>query len=95
MICQHDDNLKVTRCGYTVIVMAVLWLTEALPIPVTALLPYSFITTIRLMLGLMLPTWFLSMWISNTAAASMMVPIISAVTDQVKAADTEEEKGNI
>ena len=34
---------------------------------------------IRLMLGLMLPTWFLSMWISNTAATSMMIPIIQAV----------------
>lgn len=144
MVLQSDS--KVTRCGYTVIVMAVLWLTEALPIPVTALLPIvllpllgvatakevsgSYVTdtsmlfvgglivavaveecglhkrialsilrivgsqTNLLMLGLMLPTWFLSMWISNTAAASMMVPIISAVTDQVKAADTEEEKEN-
>ena len=33
----------------------------------------------RLMIGLMLPTWFLSMWISNTAATSMMIPIIEAV----------------
>ena len=31
------------------------------------------------MLGLMIPTWFLSMWISNTAATSMMIPIIQAV----------------
>ena len=31
------------------------------------------------MIGLMLPTWFLSMWISNTAATSMMIPIIQAV----------------
>ncbi|KAK3084784.1 hypothetical protein FSP39_018980 [Pinctada imbricata] len=37
-----------------------------------------------LMLGLMLPTWFLSMWISNTAATSIMVPIITAVTNQIK-----------
>lgn len=36
-----------------------------------------------LMLGLMLPTWFLSMWISNTAATSMMVPIITAVASQM------------
>ena len=38
----------------------------------------------RLMLGLMIPTWFLSMWISNTAAAAMMIPIVGAVTSQVK-----------
>ena len=31
------------------------------------------------MLGLMIPTWFLSMWISNTAATSMMIPIILQV----------------
>ena len=28
------------------------------------------------MLGLMVPTWFLSMWISNTVATSMIIPII-------------------
>ena len=31
------------------------------------------------MLGLMIPTWFLSMWISNTAATSMIMPIIFQV----------------
>ena len=31
------------------------------------------------MLGLMIPTWFLSMWISNTVATSMMIPIIFQV----------------
>ncbi|XP_070204151.1 solute carrier family 13 member 2-like [Littorina saxatilis] len=35
------------------------------------------------MLGLMLPTWFMSMWISNTAAASMMIPIANAVVVQI------------
>lgn len=34
-----NSESKATRCGYTVIVMAVLWLTEALPIPVTSLVP--------------------------------------------------------
>lgn len=43
------------------------------------------------MLGLMLPTWFLSMWISNTAATSMMVPIITAVTTSIQ--DVDADKG--
>jgi sodium-dependent dicarboxylate transporter 2/3/5 len=40
-----------------------------------------------LLLGLMIPTWFLSMWISNTATTSMMLPIITAVVDQLKTAE--------
>ncbi|KAK3083871.1 hypothetical protein FSP39_004398 [Pinctada imbricata] len=131
-----DTDSKAARCGYTVIVMAILWLTEAIPIPVTSLIPIfllpllgvssakevsgSYVTDTSmlflgglivavaveesglhrrvalsilkivggqpnlLMFGLMLPTWFLSMWISNTAAASMMVPIITAVTAQME-----------
>ena len=35
------------------------------------------------MLGMMLPTWFLSMWISNTATASMMIPIANSVVSQM------------
>ena len=42
-----------------------------------------------LMLGLMLPTWFLSMWISNTAAASMMLPILVAITEQMEKLERE------
>jgi len=36
-----------------------------------------------LMLGLMLPTMFLSMWISNTATTSMMVPIVEAIISEL------------
>ena len=42
----------------------------------------SFIS--RLMLAFMIPTWFLSMWISNTAASVMMMPIAVEVVDKLK-----------
>ncbi|MCB0226888.1 MAG: anion permease, partial [Anaerolineae bacterium] len=115
--------------------MAIWWVTEAIPIPATALLPialfpllgvmksadstipyanhliYLFIGgfflavtmekwnlhkrialhTIRVIgtgpnrviLGFMLATGFLSMWVSNTATAMMMVPVGMAVITQV------------
>ena len=36
------------------------------------------------MLGIMLTTSFLSMWISNTATTAMMVPIVEAVLGEIK-----------
>jgi outer membrane biosynthesis protein TonB len=45
-----------------------------------------FVCTLRLMLGFMLPTWFLSMWISNTATTAMMIPIMEAVLEQLRTA---------
>ncbi|XP_065935433.1 solute carrier family 13 member 2 isoform X3 [Magallana gigas] len=116
--------------------MAVYWITEALPIAVTSLLPIILFPMVGLlsakdvsnkylndtamlfvgglivaaaieywnihkrlalrvlmlvgseprwlMFGMMLPTWFLSMWISNTATTAMMIPIANAVLVQLK-----------
>ena len=46
-------------------------------------------TLCRIMLGLMAPTWFLSMWISNTATTAMMIPIANAILLQLK--DSEKK----
>ncbi len=121
--------------------MAVWWMTEALPIPATALLPLALFPILgilgaadasapfaneliflfmggfflavtlerwglhkrialkimgwvgtspsRLVLGFMLATAFLSMWISNTATAAMMLPIALAVGEMFRPQDKE------
>ena len=38
----------------------------------------------RLMLGFMIVTAIMSMWISNTATAAMMVPIVHSVLEQLR-----------
>ena len=48
-----------------------------------------------LMLGLMLPTMFLSMWISNTATASMMVPIVEAIVMELDLETTKKMDGSM
>ena len=124
-------NMKVTYCFAIAFLMAVWWITEAIPLAVTALLPVALfplfgvvdgktvsamyfnhliflfiggflmafamerwnlhrrialrililfgISPGRILLGFMLATSFLSMWMSNTATAMMMVPIALSI----------------
>lgn len=130
------NNVPSMRCLYTVAVMAGLWITEALPLPVTALIPMVAFPTMgildsdktsycymketnmmfiggiviaiavehcnlhrrlalgvmrcvgcspkRLHLGLCGCTCFVSMWISNTAATAMMLPIVEATLSELE-----------
>uniref|UniRef100_A0ACB8ED83 Uncharacterized protein n=1 Tax=Sphaerodactylus townsendi TaxID=933632 RepID=A0ACB8ED83_9SAUR len=94
---------KEARCGYVIIVMALLWCTEALPLAVTAFLPVVLFPLMgimdsnqvkgsKLLMGFMVVTAFLSMWISNTATTAMMVPIAHAVLQQLH--KTEQERNS-
>lgn len=46
----------------------------------------------RLMMGFMVTTAFLSMWISNTASTAMMLPIAHAVLDQLEKTEAEADE---
>ena len=46
-------------------------------------------STTSIMLGFMLLTAFMSMWISNAATSAMMLPILEAVLDQLGLAPAE------
>ena len=44
------------------------------------------------MLGFMVTTMFLSMWISNTATTAMMLPIVDAVAEAINQENNAEQK---
>lgn len=134
-------DTKEARCAYTLFVVAVYWLTEAMPLAVTALIPalmfplfgimksktvasayfkdfhllligvVCLATSIEkwnlhkrialrmvmlvgvnpgwLMMGFMISSAFLSMWLSNTSTAAMVMPIVEAVIQQILNAEAE------
>lgn len=45
----------------------------------------------RLMVGFMIVSAFLSMWISNTATSAMMLPIANAVLEQLRDTETQAD----
>lgn len=45
----------------------------------------------KLLIGFMVPTAFLSMFISNTATTAMMVPIVEAVLEEIEDADAKKD----
>ncbi|XP_074499531.1 Na(+)/dicarboxylate cotransporter 3 [Sebastes fasciatus] len=126
---------KEGKCLYVVLLMAMFWCTETLPLAVTAMLPVCLFPTLGilpskqvcpqyfletnflflsglvlassieewglhrrialkvltivgvkpawLILGMMLTSSFLSMWLSNTATTAMMLPIANAILESL------------
>ncbi|XP_042266729.1 solute carrier family 13 member 1 isoform X1 [Thunnus maccoyii] len=136
---------KEAECGFVLLLMAVYWITELIPLSMTAMFPailfpmfgimkssevamtyfkdFHFLlvgviclaTSIEkwglhrrialrlvtmvgvnpawLMLGFMSGCAFLSMWVQNTSAVTMVMPIMEAVVQQILKAKEEETAG--
>ena len=133
------------KMAASALLMAILWITEAIPIPVTAILPIVLFPILKIMptdkvtpnyghhliflflggfiialtierwnlhkrialriinfvgtnrrliiLGFMIATAFLSMWISNTATTMMMIPIGMAIISQINGSGDIKQNG--
>jgi sodium-dependent dicarboxylate transporter 2/3/5 len=131
------------KMAASALLMAIWWITEAIPIPVTAILPIVLFPILKIMptdqvtvnyghhliflflggfiialtierwnlhkrialkiiyfigtnqrliiLGFMIATAFLSMWISNTATTMMMIPIGMAIISQMSSSDDDKQ----
>ncbi|BFZ04546.1 hypothetical protein BsWGS_07585 [Bradybaena similaris] len=157
MVFPFSDTSLESRCAALIILMAVYWITESLPLPLTSLLPIAlcpllgvasskqmcavifgdtsflmlggFIVAIaveecqlhkrfalkilvtigveprRLMLGVMVTTAFLSMWINNAATTAMMLTITRAllvklfmaykITQRRLVQDSSQDQGSV
>lgn len=149
LLCPVPAGMKpeAWRVAAVTTLMALWWITEAIPIPATSLLPIALFPILRIMsskeatapyadhliylfmggffiavtmerwnlhrrialntiklvgvspsrmiFGFMLATAFLSMWVSNTATAMMMVPIGLAVIQQAFGLEGEELRARV
>ncbi len=139
----EPGNPQVTRTLAVAVLMAVWWVSEALPLAITALVPlvlfpalgildgrevstqymnhiififiggfmmalamekwnlhkriairiliFTGVSPGRILAGFMLATAFLSMWISNTATAMMMIPIVMSVISSLEESTGKKE----